>query len=42
MRMGLVAEVLNRAHLILTRLKIVALQRLPDKEAFSRFFGLGA
>jgi S-adenosylmethionine-diacylglycerol 3-amino-3-carboxypropyl transferase len=38
---SIVAVDLNPAHIALTRLKLTAIQALPDHEAFFRFFGLG-
>jgi S-adenosylmethionine-diacylglycerol 3-amino-3-carboxypropyl transferase len=39
---SIVAIDLNPAHIALTRLKLAAAERLPDHEAFFRFFGAGA
>jgi S-adenosylmethionine-diacylglycerol 3-amino-3-carboxypropyl transferase len=39
---AIIAVDLNPAHIALTRLKLAAAARLPDHEAFFRFFGAGA
>jgi S-adenosylmethionine-diacylglycerol 3-amino-3-carboxypropyl transferase len=39
---AIVAVDLNPAHIALTRLKLVAVERLPDHEAFFRMFGAAA
>ena len=39
---GITAVDLNPAHVALSRLKLAALQHLPDYESFFRFFGHGA
>ncbi|QDU72562.1 DUF3419 family protein [Mucisphaera calidilacus] len=38
---GIVAVDLNRHHMFLTRLKLAAVQQLPDHESFFQFFGCG-
>ncbi|MGL1311125.1 DUF3419 family protein, partial [Vibrio parahaemolyticus] len=37
---AIIAVDLNPAHIALTRLKLAAMQRLPDYETFFKFFGI--